>query len=40
MTPAAPFAELTDVEAMGLSVARGLELTEAFYWDLNDATCA
>ena len=40
MTPAALFAELTDVEAMGLSVAQGLELTEAFYWDLNDATRA
>lgn len=31
MTPAALFAELTDVEAMGMSVAQGLELTEAFY---------
>ncbi len=40
MTPAALFAELTDVEAMGLPVAQGLELTEAFYWDLNDATRA
>ena len=40
MTPAALFAELTDIEAMGLDVAQGLELTEAFYWDLNDATRA
>ncbi len=40
MTPAALFAELTDIEAMGLPVAQGLELTEAFYWDLNDATRA
>ena len=37
MVPVAPFVELTDVEAMGLSVAQGLELIEAFYWDLNDA---
>jgi branched-chain amino acid transport system substrate-binding protein len=29
---------LTDVHAMGLQVAQGLLLTEAFYWDLNDAT--
>jgi len=40
MTPAALFAELTDVEAMGLPVAQGLELIEAFYWDLNDSTRA
>lgn len=40
MAPAALFVELTDVEAMGLSVAQGLELTEAFYWNLNDATRA
>lgn len=40
MTPAALFAELTDIEAMGLAVAQGLELTEAFYWDLNDGTRA
>ena len=31
---------LTDVEAMGLETAQGLLLTEAFYWDLNDATRA
>lgn len=29
---------LSDVHAMGLSVAKGLLLTEAFYWDLNDKT--
>ena len=40
MTPAALFAELSDVDAMGLPVAQGLELTEAFYWDLNDKTRA
>lgn len=29
---------LSDVHAMGLPVAKGLLLTEAFYWDLNDKT--
>jgi branched-chain amino acid transport system substrate-binding protein len=29
-----------DVEALGLKVAQGLVLTEAFYWDMNDATRA
>ena len=31
---------LTDVDSLGLEVAQGLVLTEAFYWDLNDATRA
>lgn len=31
---------LTDVDSMGLEGAKGLLLTEAFYWDLNDATRA
>ena len=31
---------LTDVDALGLQAAQGLVLTEAFYWDLNDATRA
>lgn len=31
---------LSDVHAMTLQVAKGLLLTEAFYWDLNDATRA
>ncbi len=31
---------LTDVQAMGLQTAQGLLLTEAFYWDLNEATRA
>jgi len=30
----------TDVDALGLPAAQGLLLTEAFYWDLNDATRA
>lgn len=40
LAPAALFVELSDVRAMGLDVAQGLELTEAFYWDLNDNTRA
>jgi branched-chain amino acid transport system substrate-binding protein len=31
---------LTDIDALGLEAAQGLVLTEAFYWDLNDATRA
>ena len=31
---------ITDVQAMGLEVAQGLLLTEAFYWDLNESTRA
>ncbi len=31
---------ITDVNALGLQTAQGLVLTEAFYWDLNDATRA
>lgn len=31
---------LTDVQAMGLQTAKGLLLTEAFYWDLNESTRA
>ncbi|GJD52036.1 hypothetical protein OPKNFCMD_4798 [Methylobacterium crusticola] len=31
---------LSDVHSLGLKVAQGLVLTEAFYWDLNDATRA
>lgn len=29
---------ISDIHAMGLGTAQGLLLTEAFYWDLNDAT--
>lgn len=29
---------ITDVHSLGLSVANGLNLTETFYWDLNDGT--
>ncbi len=31
---------VSDVHALGLKVAHGLNLTETFYWDLNDATRA
>jgi branched-chain amino acid transport system substrate-binding protein len=31
---------LTDVHSLGLNVAQGLNLTESFYWDLNDQTRA
>jgi branched-chain amino acid transport system substrate-binding protein len=31
---------ISDIHALGLQVAQGLVLTEAFYWDLNDGTRA
>ena len=31
---------LTDVNSLGLQTAQGLQLTSAFYWDLNDDTRA
>ena len=31
---------ITDVHALGLKVAQGLNFTETFYWDLNDDTRA
>jgi branched-chain amino acid transport system substrate-binding protein len=31
---------VTDVHAIGLPLAQGLQLTEAFYWDQNDGTRA
>ena len=31
---------VTDVHALGLDVSQGLNLTESFYWDLNDRTRA
>ena len=31
---------ITDVHALGLNVAQGLNFTETFYWDLNDQTRA
>ena len=38
--PAGLVAYVTDVHAIGLGTAQGLYFTEAFYWDLNDATRA
>ncbi len=31
---------ITDVHSLGLQVAQGLQMTESFYWDLNDETRA
>ncbi len=31
---------ITDVNALGLDVAQGLEFSETFYWDMNDGTRA
>jgi branched-chain amino acid transport system substrate-binding protein len=33
-------ATVNDVDAMGLEAAQGLQLVEAFYWDMNDETRA
>ncbi len=40
LTPAALFIQLSDVDAIGLQVAQGLQLTTGFYWDINDDTRA
>jgi branched-chain amino acid transport system substrate-binding protein len=40
MKLAALFMMLSDVESTGLASAQGLQLTEAFYWDMNDDTRA
>lgn len=37
---AALLLQVTDVHALGLPTAKGLYLTDAFYWDLNDGTRA
>jgi branched-chain amino acid transport system substrate-binding protein len=34
------FTQIVDVDSIGLASAQGLLVTEAFYWDLNDATRA
>jgi branched-chain amino acid transport system substrate-binding protein len=31
---------LTDIHSLGLKTAQGIQLTESFYWDLNDKTRA
>ena len=40
MRPAALLVFLTDIHAVGLDIAQGLELTTAWYWDLDDTTRA
>ena len=37
---AALFMEISDIEALGTQAAKGLILSAAFYWDLNDSTRA
>jgi branched-chain amino acid transport system substrate-binding protein len=37
---AALFMMISDIQSIGLPAAHGLQLTEAFYWDLNDDTRA
>ena len=32
--------QIVDIDALGLNAAKGLLLSEAFYWDLNDSTRA
>jgi branched-chain amino acid transport system substrate-binding protein len=39
-TLAALFMQIVDIDALGLNAAKGLLLSEAFYWDLNDSTRA
>jgi len=39
-TLAGLFTQIVDVDALGLPAAQGLLLTEAFYWDMNEATRA
>ena len=40
MTVAALLGFITEVHSMGLDVAQGLQVSETFYWDLNDRTRA
>jgi len=40
LTIAALFIQLSDVDALGLQIGKGLQLTTGFYWDLNDTTRA
>jgi branched-chain amino acid transport system substrate-binding protein len=37
---AALFMQIADIDTLGLKAAKGLLLSEAFYWDLNDSTRA
>ena len=40
LTPVPLFIQLSDVEAIGLPIAQGLQFTSGFYWDLNEKTRA
>jgi branched-chain amino acid transport system substrate-binding protein len=40
LTPAALFIQLSDVDAIGLDIAKGLQLATGFYWDRTDGTRA
>ena len=40
LTPAALFIQLSDVDSIGLDVAKGLQLATGFYWDRTDGTRA
>jgi branched-chain amino acid transport system substrate-binding protein len=40
MKPAALLAFISDIHALGLETAQGLDLTDAWYWDLNDKSRA
>jgi branched-chain amino acid transport system substrate-binding protein len=40
VTPAALFIQLSDVDSIGLDVAKGLQLITGFYWDRTDSTRA
>ena len=40
LTPAALFVQLSDIDAIGLDLAKGLQLVTGFYWDRTDATRA
>ena len=40
LTPAALFIQLSDVDAIGLDGAKGLQLVTGFYWDRTDGTRA
>ncbi len=40
MTVVALFGFITEVKSIGLDVAQGLQVSETFYWDLNDRTRA
>jgi branched-chain amino acid transport system substrate-binding protein len=40
MKLAAMVAYTTDIHSIGIELAAGTRLSETYYWDLNDRTCA